>query len=151
MRAHQPCPASVDRRLAAYKRKQGRKIYGKTKHHEKLLHKFDHNPKCRCMILQNSGGFGLNLQVANYCLFFESPVSPIVRTQTERRVERQGSLHKRVFRYDLMVAGTFDKRIRTALQAGEDLFQAIIRGKSSPTKQIERSLRGSAPSSASKA
>ncbi len=119
-------------------------IYGGTRHHEKLLHQFDHDPDCRIMLLQNSGGFGLNLQVAQYALFFESPVSPIVRKQAERRVERQGSLHNRVFRYDLVVQRTFDTRILTMLAHGKDLFEAIIRGETCqdrPSGAIKRPAR----------
>ena len=105
------------------------RIYGKTKEHAKLLHRFDHDPDCRVMLLQNSSGFGLNTQIARYGIFYESPVTPSLRKQTRRRVERQGSKHERVFIYDLVVLGTYDQRILTALARGEDAFQSIVRGR----------------------
>ncbi len=105
------------------------RIYGKTRNHEELLRKFDNDAHCPIMLLQNRAGFGLNLQVARYSIYYESPVSPIIRTQTERRSERQYSPHKTVFRYDLVTLGTYDARILASLAAGEDLFQSIIRGK----------------------
>ncbi len=103
------------------------RIYSKTKEHAKILHQFDHEPACRVMLLQNNSGFGLNVQVASYGLYYESPVTPSVRKQTRRRVERQGSRHGRVFIYDLVVHGTYDQRILDALSRGEDVFQSIVR------------------------
>jgi SNF2 family DNA or RNA helicase len=105
------------------------RIYGKTKEHAKLLHQFDHDPLCRVMLLQNNSGLGLNTQIARYGIFYESPVTPSMRKQTRRRVERQGSQHERVFIYDLVVTGTYDQRILNALANGEDAFKAIMRGR----------------------
>lgn len=107
-------------------------IYGGTKDaDQKLIRRdFDRDPKTRGLLLNNAaGGFGLNLQTASYGLHFESPVSPIMRRQTERRYQRQHSPHKTVFQYDYLVAGTYDETIRRWHKEGADLLDAVLRGK----------------------
>ncbi|MCI0550997.1 MAG: DEAD/DEAH box helicase [Anaerolineae bacterium] len=106
------------------------RLWGGTRDPDEALRVFDNDDDCRVMALSNAaGGFGLNLQQANYAIYFESPVGVILRRQTERRTERQFSRHKRVFRYDLIAEGTADESIRRFHKEGEDLFKAIIEGK----------------------
>ena len=105
------------------------RIWSGTKDHAEVLHRFDNEVDCQILLLQNSAGFGPNLQVARYGIYFESPVSPIVRTQTRRRFERQHSAHDVVFQYYLTTLGTYDKKILFSLKAGHDLFRSIIDGK----------------------
>lgn len=105
------------------------RVFGGTKDPQKELLTFLNDPTCRVLVVNNAAGaFGLNLQVAQYSFYYESPCSPIIRKQTERRNERQGSEHSRVFRYDLVTAGTFDERILQFHKQGRDLFKAIITG-----------------------
>lgn len=104
-------------------------IYGKTKDVEDAKRQFMQNDKVRVLLLQNRMGAGLNIQVAKYGIFYESPVSAIMRKQCQRRVERQHSLHKTVFIYDLLMRGTVDEQILQFHKEGGDLFEAIIRGK----------------------
>ena len=81
------------------------------------------------LIIQNQFGIGLNLQLANYAHFFESPVSPIIRAQCERRFRRQGSAHSHAYQLDYICAGTVDEAILAMLQEGKDLLQHIIDGR----------------------
>jgi SNF2 family DNA or RNA helicase len=105
-------------------------LWGGTKDPEATLAKFKDDPACRVLILNNqAGGFGLNLKMAKYGIYYESPVSPIIRKQTRRRFERQGSDHSKVFQYDLITRGTMDDAILKWHAEGEGLFDAIIRGK----------------------
>ncbi len=111
------------------------RIYGKTKKQEEVLSKFKREDACRVLLLNNDcGGFGLNLQVAKYGIYYESPTSPIIRKQTRRRYERQGSKHKRVFQYDLVTNGTNDEDNLVALAAGRDLLEDVLRGKKKRTR-----------------
>lgn len=108
------------------------RLSGKTKNPDEPMSRFHDDPKCNVFLLQNdSGGFGLNrLKVAKYAVYFESPVGTVLRVQTGRRVQRQGSKHDRVFIYDLVVADTVDEKILEAHEEGIDLFQVIVdRGK----------------------
>jgi SNF2 family DNA or RNA helicase len=104
---------------------------GSPNQHEELL-KF-RSPGCKVLVMQNQFGEGLNLQLARYVLYYESPISPITRKQCTRRVERQGSSHETVFTYDLICKGTVDERILDALEHGFDLFDRIIEGKGKHT------------------
>jgi SNF2 family DNA or RNA helicase len=111
------------------------RIYGGTKDQSTVLDTFKHKESCRILVLNNTcGGFGLNLQIAKYGIYFESPISPIMRKQTRRRIERQGSEHDRVFIYDLVVRDTMDLDILRSLEAGKNLLEEVIRGRSSGTR-----------------
>lgn len=106
------------------------RIYGGTKNPIAERKRFDTDDTMRCLVLQNScGGFGLNLQIARWGVYFESPVSALMRKQTQRRVERQGTNHDKVFIVDLIINGTSDDAILNFHRDGKDLFDAVIRGK----------------------
>ena len=106
-------------------------IYGKTKDVEAAKQKFMQDVKTRVLLLQCRMAAGLNIQVAKYGIFYESPVSAIKRKQCKRRVERQHALHKTVFIYDLLMKNTVDEQILDFHAEGGDLFEAIIRGETS--------------------
>lgn len=106
------------------------RLYGGTKDHDAVMEQFYRDERYRVMLVNNSiGAYGLNrLRVAQYGTYYESPVSPIIREQTKRRVRRQGSTHERVFITDLVVRGTVDQQILDALADGRDLFASIVEG-----------------------
>ena len=83
-----------------------------------------------------SGGTGLNLQVANYVIFLESPSCPIQRDQAEKRVRPR--LQKRSFIFDIVVRGTTDEKILTYLAEGKNLFDSIVLGEDSALPSILR-------------
>lgn len=103
-------------------------LYGKTKDVQATKTAFVKDKKKRILILQNKMAAGLNIQVAKYGIFYESPVSAIDRKQAKRRVERQHSLYKTVFIYDLLMRGTVDEQILLYHKEGGDLYEGIIRG-----------------------
>jgi SNF2 family DNA or RNA helicase len=79
----------------------------------------------RILIGSRKIAFGLNLQIANYGIFYESPVSPILRKQMERRMKRPGQKRK-MFLWDLVVQGSVEERILDFLRMGKNLFKAIV-------------------------
>jgi SNF2 family DNA or RNA helicase len=102
-------------------------IHGKTKDSEWARAEFKNNPEVQGLVLSNSaGGYGLNLQFAKYGIYFESPVGAILRKQTEKRFDRQYSLHKTVMLYDLIVRGTVDQSILNFHAEGRSLWKAIL-------------------------
>lgn len=109
------------------------RLYGKTKDPDFQLVKFQ-GPDCQVFVLQNdSGGFGLDrLKVAAYGVYYESPISTVLRVQTGRRIQRQGSEHGRVFLYDLIVPDTVDAQILEAHEEGIDLFKSIMGKRKGP-------------------
>ena len=102
-------------------------IWGGTLDRKKTLEDFNRDPKMRVLVLNHKvGAMALNLQIANYCIFFESPLSAIDREQAEHRCFRKGQT-RAGFLYDLVVRGTKDEDILKMLAEGEDVFQAIMR------------------------
>jgi SNF2 family DNA or RNA helicase len=105
------------------------RLYSKTKDKELAKDTFLNNPECRVFLANSqSAALALNLQLSRYCIFYESPVSPIVRQQAEKRVHRAGS-KKRVFYYDLIIKQSIDAKILKYIKEGEDLFNALIENK----------------------
>jgi SNF2 family DNA or RNA helicase len=103
------------------------RIYGATDDAEAVLEQFDKDKSVQVLVLNNAaGGFGLNLQIAQYGMFYEVPASLIMGRQTVRRFQRQFSQHKTVFRYDFVCRGTYDQQILDHHAAGRKIFDAII-------------------------
>lgn len=117
--------------LRQRKLKHGR-LWSGTKDPTKQVKQFQTDKNCRFLVANSkSGGAGLNLQVANYVCFYESPVSPIVRQQAEKRCHRDGQQHPTVFIYDLYLKGSVEEKILRYLEEGKDLFEALIEGSES--------------------
>lgn len=95
--------------------------------------KRDENTQVLIWNYMSGGGAGLNMHdVCRRIGYYESPVDPIVRTQTGKRIV--GGLRtvagKRVYVDDFIVANSVEVRILEWLAEGRDLFQAIIEGHS---------------------
>lgn len=106
------------------------RLYGGSKDKTMIVEKFI-NKQFRVFIINSaSGGTGLNLQISRYGIFYESPVSPITRRQTEGRFTgARQTLHRCAFIYDISIKGSIDGRISQLLAEGKNLFDAIINGK----------------------
>lgn len=103
------------------------RLYGKTKDKRGALREFLDNPDVRVFISSRAGAHGLNLQEANYTIFYESPVSPIYRSQMEKRTHRIGQ-ERTVFEYDLFTRDSVEEKIIKYLNEGKDLFQSLVEG-----------------------
>ena len=104
-------------------------LNGRTKDPIANLKKFQ-DPKSgvRVFVINSkSGASNLNLQIAKYMIFFETPVSPIVRKQAEKRSDRTGQTEK-VFIYDLFIKGSIEEKIYEYLKEGKDLFDDLMTG-----------------------
>lgn len=105
------------------------RLYGGTKDKVGAKNEFIHNKDVKVFLVNSqSGGTSLNLQVANYVIYFESPVSPIIRNQSEKRVWRTGQT-KRTYIYDLVIAHSVEEKILSFLAEGKNLFEALVEGK----------------------
>lgn len=88
---------------------------------------FKEDPKAQVLILSNAaGGYGLNLQNARWGIYYESPVPVILRKQTEKRFDRQYSLHQTVFLLDFIVEGTADQSILDFHREGRNLWAKVL-------------------------
>lgn len=83
---------------------------------------------CRVLVMNSvTGSLGLNLQAANYMVFYECPVSAPVRLQAEKRCHRLGQ-EDTVFIYDIFIENTLDERILFYLNKGKSLINEIMNG-----------------------
>lgn len=110
------------------------RIYGKTSKANKLkeVERFKNDPDYRVALINSqSGSTSLNLQVANYLVFYECPASVINRKQAIKRPYRGGQT-RRVFMWDLVMRGTADEQMLKYHEQGEALFDAIMDGRTRP-------------------
>lgn len=107
------------------------RLWGGSTDHQGVIEEFKHNAGTRVLVANSqSGGIGVNLQCANYIVFYESPPDTISRKQAIARCLRMGQQHH-VFCYDLVVKNSIDAKILTALQAGIVFHDLLIDGKGS--------------------
>lgn len=118
----------ISDRLKEMKIKHAR-IWGKQRDPLGELERFKNDEECRILVINSkSGSSSLNLQLANYLVFFEQPDSAIDREQAERRAWRTGQ-EKRVFIYDFLMEGTVDKSMNAMNKEGKNLLAALLDGK----------------------
>lgn len=90
---------------------------------------FKTDAKTRVLVVNiASGGEGLNLQDANYCIFYEPVDRPDVHRQALKRCHRIGQT-KHTYIYQFMVKGTVECKIFEFLKEGKSLFSALVEGK----------------------
>jgi SNF2 family DNA or RNA helicase len=117
----------ISDRLKEIKVKHAR-VYGKSKDPIAELRRFKADPDCRVLVINSqSGSSSLNLQIANYLVFFEPTDSAIDRQQAISRLYRSGQ-ERVVFIYDLLVNGTVDERISKAVNNGVSLLKSFLDG-----------------------
>lgn len=108
-------------------------LYSGTKDRRKVLFDFNNDPTCRVLVANNkSAAMGLNVQAANYGIYYESPVSPIFREQTEGRLLRKGQ-ELPCFYIDIIMKGSVDEKILEFLKEGKDLMKALVNPKKAKT------------------
>lgn len=111
-------------------------LYGAATGREELLSSFKLDPKTRVLVSNSkSGSFGLNLQVANYMVFYEGPADPIIRAQAEKRIDRTGQM-KTCHYYDIVVQDSVEEGILTFIKEGNSLFRALVQRKITPSEVV---------------
>lgn len=91
---------------------------------------FKNNLDVRVLVAQQECvGTGLNLQMAKYVFFFESPVSPINRKQAEKRTAERGGQTDRVYVIDPVIEKSIDLRVLSFIEEGNDLFASLVEGR----------------------
>jgi SNF2 family DNA or RNA helicase len=117
-------------------------LWGKAKNKDEILNKFKNDPKCRIMVTNlKSGSMGLNLQVANYEVWYENADNAMTRVQGEARTWRRGQTEQ-VYIYDIRVKNSVEKKIHEFVEEGRILFQHLVEGKLSDKekKKLEASF-----------
>lgn len=104
--------------------------------------RFYTDPNCIALVANSrSGSTGLNPQkVCNTVVFYELPVSPIIRKQAIKRFHRDGQVEDRVFITDLLIRKSIDEQILRMLASGDNLFDVVVNGRL-PMHTLEALLR----------
>ena len=91
--------------------------------------KFKTDPNVKVLVVSiASGGEGLNLQNANYCIFYEPVDRPDVYRQALKRCHRIGQT-QHTYIYQFIVKKTVEMKIMEFIKEGKYLFQALVDGK----------------------
>jgi len=110
----------------------------KTKQKRKNYQQFRKEASPRFLIMNwRSGGTGGNYQISPHMHFYETPVSPIERKQTEGRIRRRDSKVKRVHYSDSIIKGSIEEDILGFLKEGRDLY-ADLMGWQSIAREIRK-------------
>lgn len=119
-------------------------IHGKARNRRDILRAFTRHRRNRVLICSSAGAQGLNLQNANYVMFYQSPVSPIIRAQEEKRCHRHGQT-RTVFMYDYAVRDSVEEKILEYIGEGKNLLKSIVSGdnwqmleRSKPRRRIDK-------------
>lgn len=102
------------------------RIFSGTPDKKAAMRQFKQDMSTRVLVGSRAVCFGLNLQVANYAVIYESPDSAIVREQLERRIYRQGQ-ERHTYIWDLVVRNSVGPQILKAVRAGKNLSEELMR------------------------
>lgn len=109
------------------------RLFGGTKDKVGVKTKFLNDKSIKVLVANiDSASVGLNLQVANYTIFYEPPLSSIDFKQAIERIHRPGQKDT-VFIYSLITKHTIEEKIEKYLKEGRDVFKAIIDGEETLT------------------
>lgn len=100
-------------------------LYGGSKD-KTIWRRFQDDPNMKYfVIISVSGGTSIDLYAANRLIFYESPVRPDIRHQTEKRIDRTGQT-KRTYIYDYIGQRSIDEKILEYNKEGRDLFRDLL-------------------------
>ena len=93
------------------------------------VEKFKKDPSCRIFIVNwESGGEGLNLQVASHVIFYECPTSPRHAKQAIARVDRNGQQNVVNAYFFRVLTTLYDKNFKNLLK-NEESNNAVVKDK----------------------
>lgn len=101
-------------------------LHGDTPNKKAEIEKFT-SGKAQILVANTAtGGTSIDLSQADYLCFFESPCSPIVRTQAEARPMGRGL--DRALAVDDLLCSPVEQKILGYIQEGEDCLRKLLRG-----------------------
>lgn len=123
------------------------------KDRKKAIREFEENPACRVFLSSESGGAGLNLQVADTLINFELPWSPAKKNQRTGRIDRLGQKSPNLTVINLIMRNSIEMKVLSGLAVKQDLFDSVLnagdftdevdfseKGRSQFLKMLEESL-----------
>lgn len=97
-----------------------------------MIREFAESKTKNVFIMTTAGGEGINLQCADYIIFFDLPFNPQVIAQVEDRLHRKGQ-KSTVNVIKLIAKDTVEDRVLEILKAKTKLFREVIDGISEAT------------------
>ncbi|GAB1856494.1 DEAD/DEAH box helicase [Flavobacteriaceae bacterium MHTCC 0001] len=120
------------------------------KKRQALIKEFEDNSDCKIFLSSESGGAGLNLQIADTVINFEIPWNPAKKNQRIGRIDRIGQKKQKLHVFNLLSRNSIEMKIATGLLLKQNLFEGVLnegnftdevdfseKGKSQFIKQLE--------------
>ena len=119
------------------------KLTGKVpvKKRGELIKEFENNPECKVFLSSESGGTGLNLQVADTVINFELPWNPAKKNQRIGRINRIGQKKQKLHVFNLLSYNSIEMKIATGLLLKQNLFEGVLSA-GSYTDEVDFSEKG---------
>lgn len=96
------------------------------KERKKVILEFEENPHCRVFLSSESGGTGLNLQVADTVINFELPWNPSKKNQRIGRIDRLGQKNNNLTVINLIMRNSIEMKVASGLVVKQDLFDSVL-------------------------
>lgn len=96
------------------------------KNRDKLVKKFETDPKCKVFLSTEAGGSGLNLQVADTVINFELPWNPAKKNQRIGRIDRLGQRSKNLTVINFITKNSIETSIASGLNLKQNLFEGVL-------------------------
>ncbi len=106
-----------------------------------LIKKFEDNPDIKIFLSTESGGAGLNLQVADTLINFELPWNPAKKNQRIGRIDRLGQKSNKLTIYNFITRKSIEESIAAGLIVKQNLFEGVL-DKSSSMDFVDFSQKG---------
>ncbi|MGB1283592.1 MAG: DEAD/DEAH box helicase, partial [Polaribacter sp.] len=106
-----------------------------------LIKEFENNPDCSVFLSSESGGAGLNLQVADTVINFELPWNPAKKNQRIGRIDRIGQQKQKLYVFNLLSYDSIEMKIATGLLLKQNLFEGVL-NTGSTTDEVDFSEKG---------
>ncbi len=91
-----------------------------------LIKEFEENEDCKVFLSSESGGTGLNLQVADTVINYEIPWNPAKKNQRIGRIDRIGQEKQKLHVFNLISLNSIEIDISTGLLLKQNLFDGVL-------------------------
>jgi SNF2 family DNA or RNA helicase len=96
------------------------------KNRDKLVKKFETDPRCKIFLSTEAGGSGLNLQMADTVINFELPWNPAKKNQRIGRIDRLGQRSKNLTVINFITRNSIETSIASGLNLKQNLFDGVL-------------------------
>jgi len=91
-----------------------------------LIKEFELNDECNIFLSSESGGTGLNLQIADTVINYEIPWNPAKKNQRIGRIDRIGQKKMKLNVFNLISLNSIEISISTGLLLKQNLFDGVL-------------------------